>query len=261
MRNLVVFLASVSLVACTSFEGEAVDDDESSSLTTIWRPSPGTSWQWQLTGTIDTTVNVAVFDIDLVDTPASVISALHARGKKVICYFSAGTYEDWRPDEASFPTAVIGNPVDGWAGENWLDTRSPAVRAIMTARLDLAVQKQCDGVEPDNVDGYTNDPGFPLTAATQLDYNRFIANAAHARGLSVGLKNDVDQVAELEPSFDWAINEECARYRECGTLKPFVAAGKAVFHVEYKRRCPAPIAGFSTILKRLSLGVWRTACP
>lgn len=42
----------------------------------------------------------------------------------------------------------------------------------MQARLDLAVQKGCDGVEPDNVDGYQNNSGFPLTAQDQLAYNR-----------------------------------------------------------------------------------------
>jgi len=31
--------------------------------------------------------------------------------------------------------------------------------------LDLAAQRGCDGVEPDNVDGYSNDNGFGLTAA------------------------------------------------------------------------------------------------
>ena len=44
-------------------------------------------------------------------------------------------------------------------------------------------------------------------------------------------------------------------------VKPFVTAGKAVFHTEYRQTCPAKVAGFSTILKRLSLGVWRTVCP
>lgn len=58
----------------------------------------------------------------------------------------------------------------------------------MSARLDLAVQKHCDGVEPDNVDGYSNDTAFNLTAANQLVYNGWLAEAAHARSLSVSLK-------------------------------------------------------------------------
>ena len=56
----------------------------------------------------------------------------------------------------------------------------------MQARLDLAVSKGCVGVEPDNVDGYQNSSGFPLTAADQLAYNRFLAGEARARGGAAG---------------------------------------------------------------------------
>jgi hypothetical protein len=227
----------------------------------VWRPTPGTSWQWQLTGTIDTSVDAAMYDIDLFDPPQATIDTLHAAGRIVICYFSAGTYEDWRSDASQFPASALGNGVAGWPGERWLDTRDATVRQIMTARLDRAVQRKCDGVEPDNVDGYQNSPGFPLTANTQLDYDRFLATEAHRRGLSVGLKNDVDQVTALEPSFDWALNEECSQFNECGTLAPFTRAGKAVFHAEYVSACPAAVAGLSTILKHQSLDAFRVVCP
>ena len=105
----------------------------------------------------------------------------------------------------------------------------------MKSRLDLAVQKGCDGVEPDNVDGYTNTPGFPLTAADQLAYNRLIANEAHWRGLAVGLKNDLDQINDLIPYYDFAVNEQCFQYNECATLQPFISAGKPVFSAEYNQ--------------------------
>ena len=59
----------------------------------------------------------------------------------------------------------------------------------MLARLDLAQQRGCDGVEPDNVQSYDDDTGFELTAADQLAFNRRVADEAHARGLAVGLKN------------------------------------------------------------------------
>ena len=240
---------------------DAGQPDGGAHSTGIWHPISGTTWQWQLQGTIDTTVDAAMYDIDLFDAPQSTIDALHANGRIVVCYFSAGTYENWRPDAPDFPSSAIGNAVAGWAGEWWVDTRSSAIRSIMQARLDRAVQKGCDGVEPDNVDAYTNNPGFPLTASTQLDYNGFLATQAHARNLSVGLKNDVDQVAALEPSFDWALNEECSKYNECATLQPFVQANKAVFHAEYRSVCPAPVAGHSLILKHSSLDAWRIVCP
>lgn len=132
----------------------------------------------------------------------------------------------YRPDSGKFPDSVKGSPLDPpFADELWLDIRSPVVRDLMKARLDLAVTRGCDGVEPDNVDGYSNDNGLkpPLTAAEQLDFNKFIAAEAHARALSVGLKNDLDQLGELVSHFDWALNEECFTYDECW----FRAAGHA----------------------------------
>ena len=62
-------------------------------------------------------INADIYDIDLLDAPSQTIADLQADGKKVICYFSAGTYEDW---------------------------------------CDLAVTKGCDGVEPDNMEAYAH---------------------------------------------------------------------------------------------------------
>jgi hypothetical protein len=132
--------------------------------------------------------------------------------------------------------------------------------------MDLCRSKGFDGIELDNVDGYSNDTGFPLTAADQLRYNRALADAAHARGLSVGLKNDLDQVTDLVSAFDWALDEECFQYSECNLLVPFVQAGKAVFNVEYSLPpatvCPeAKALDFSTLIKDLNLDAQRQACP
>lgn len=82
-------------------------------------------------------------------------------------------------------------------------------------RIQACKAKGFVAVDPDNVDGYTNDPGFPLTADDQLDYNKFLAATAHSLDLSVGLKNDVGQLAELVDHFDFAVNEQCHVYSEC----------------------------------------------
>src|SRR5689334_9965680 len=49
----------------------------------VWHPTPGTTWQWQLSGTIDTSFDVAMYDIDLFDAPDAKIATLHAAGRKV----------------------------------------------------------------------------------------------------------------------------------------------------------------------------------
>ncbi|MCP4225614.1 MAG: endo alpha-1,4 polygalactosaminidase, partial [Actinomycetia bacterium] len=177
-------------------------------------PAPGTTWQWQLTQAIDESYDVDVYDVDGFDVSATTVASLHASGRKVICYISAGSWEDWRPDASDFPASVKGNN-NGWPGEKWLDIRDLDVLGpIMEARLDMCVAKGFDAVEPDNIDGYTNNTGFPLSAQDQLGYNRFLADAAHARGLSIGLKNDLDQVVALEPWFEFAVNEQCFQYNE-----------------------------------------------
>ncbi len=200
-----------------------------------YRPTPLVAWQWQLSGTVNISYDVAIYDIDLFDSSETFIQQLQASGKKVICYFSAGSYEEWRPDAHQFTANDLGNPLDSWPGERWLDIRSTNVHSIMKNRLDLAMQKGCDGVEPDNVDGYTNNSGFNLTATDQLAFNRLIANEAHSRDLSVGLKNDLDQINDLIAYYDFAVNEECFEYSECDTLAPFINHGKAVLNAEYKQ--------------------------
>jgi len=214
---------------------------------------------------VDQTVNASVFDIDLFDNSASVVASLHAKGRKVICYISAGTYENWRPDASQFPASVRGSS-NGWPGEQWLDIRRLDVLGpIMQARLDLCKAKGFDAVEPDNIDGYTNKTGFPLSSVDQLAYNRFLATAAHARGLSIGLKNDIDQAQDLAGNFDWALNEQCFQYNECSTLMPFIRVGKAVFNTEYKlttdKFCSqANSMNFNSIRKKLSLDAYRETC-
>ncbi|WP_414691363.1 endo alpha-1,4 polygalactosaminidase [Noviherbaspirillum sp.] len=97
-----------------------------------------------------------------------------------------------------------GNALSGWAGERWLDTRSANVRQIMQKRLDLAKAKGCDGVEPDNVDGYTNNSGFPLNASTQPNYNRILA--AEARGPACVRRHDPPTSGPWYCPCIWTIN-------------------------------------------------------
>ena len=202
--------------------------------TNWWEPKPNTSWQWQLMGTVNPNYDVDMYDVDLFDNSKEVIGALQNKGIKVICYFSAGTYENLRIDKDDFPNEIQGNTLEGWEDENWLDiSKIELLSPIIQNRLDLAVEKGCDGVEPDNVDGYLNDNGFALTSQDQLAYNKWLADEAHKRGLTIGLKNDLDQIPELVDYFDFALNEQCFEYDECKTLLPFIEQGKAVFGVEY----------------------------
>ena len=233
--------------------------------TAYWLPEPGASWQWQLSGALDLSVDADVFDVDYETTPSADIAALKQDGRRSVCYLSVGSREDFRPDADAFPAAALGSVMSGWPDERWLDIRRlDELLPIMGARMDICAAKGFDAVEPDNVDGYLNETGFELTAADQLAYNRAVAELAHTRGLSVALKNDVDQIPELVDDFDFAVNEECVRYDECDVYEPFSDAGKAVLHVEYEGDldfcAESRQRGFSSLLKPLELTADRQAC-
>jgi hypothetical protein len=231
-----------------------------------YAPELATTWQWQLQGTIDTSVDVQMYDIDGFEATHALVQQLHDDGRDVVCYISAGSWENFRPDSGNFPDRVKGAS-NGWPGEKWLDIRELRVLGpIMQARMDICETKGFDAIEFDNVDGYQNHTGFPLTGADQLRYNIYLANQAHRRGLSAVLKNDLGQIRAQVPYFDFALNEQCFQYSECDRLRPFVNAGKAVFGVEYKLDladfCPdAASLGFNFMKKKLSLRVWREPCP
>jgi hypothetical protein len=239
-----------------------------------WTPPVGSRWQYQLQPPVDTaitatawstgaTVRPDVFDIDLFEadgvTPANAtVAAIHARGAKAICYVDAGTWENWRPDAGSFPTSVRG-ATNGWPGERWLDIRRLDVLVpIMDARVGRCAAAGFDAVEFDNMDAAFNRSGFPVSPAQQIEFNRAMAAIAHDHGLAVGLKNDVGQLTQLLPYFDFAINEQCQQYGECGGYGAWTAAGKAVAQVEYTiglaTFCPPATAGHrSAIRKALAL--------
>ncbi|KAF2760473.1 hypothetical protein EJ05DRAFT_474352 [Pseudovirgaria hyperparasitica] len=128
----------------------------------LWHPTPGTTWQIILSDIIaiptspstPLTPDVDVYDVDMFGTSAATIAALHARGKKVVCYFSAGSYEPGRPDSDQFADGDLGAVMDGWPDERWVDVRSGNVVRIMEARVRVAAEKGCDAVDPDNLDGY-----------------------------------------------------------------------------------------------------------
>lgn len=218
-QRLFASLTALTLAACVN-------------ATPIVIPSQA-SWHWQLSGKLKTPERL-VYAIDLFDTPTTTITNLKGQGRIVVCYFSAGSWEDWRADAPLFPQEALGAELDGWPGERWLDIRDPRVRALMAQRMQLAAEKGCDAVEPDNIDGYSNTNGLQLSEAEQIDYNRWLSQQAHGLDLAIALKNAVELVATLVDDFDFALNESCYAYKECDAYRLFRQQGKAVFIAEYR---------------------------
>lgn len=272
VSRLVGACAIVAAFVCCNFGG-AFAASTIQAQVAPWRPSLTDTFQWQLSGALDARVPASVYDVDAFDTPASFVAASHVRKRHVVCYMSAGSYESYRPDAASFPRVVLGAAYAGYPDERWLDIRRiDLLGPIMNRRLALCKSKRFDAVEPDNINGWENPTGFPLTRTDQIRYNRWFAARAHAHGLSVSLKNDGEQTELLLASFDFAITEGCWVESSCGLYAAFVASKKPVFTVEYTDRtspagfhntiCPkARAARMTAILKDRNLDAMRETCP
>ena len=223
-----------------------------------YRPGPDVTWQWQLSGTLNTDYDVEIYDIDLWAATPQLVDALHADGRRVMCYFSAGSADDRREDFGRFASADVGRPLDGFPRERWLDVRSEAVLAVMLDRLDLAAARGCDGVEPDNVDGYLHETGFEIAPRDQITYSRALANAAHRRGLAVAQKNAIAFSDELVEYVDLQLNESCHRFDECHLTAPYADAGKPVLNVEYPGSEAEAEAAADTLCPRANAAGLRT---
>lgn len=274
-RNRLGLLFLAALMVAASLNAGA-----SHAATAIKPLPPGTSWQWQIDGgTIDTTAldhatgAVKMFDVDMEETPAATITTLHGKGIIVVCYLETGSWESYRSDAGSYPKSTLGNTMGGYPDERYVDIRQISVlRPIIDARLDRAKAKGCDGIEPDIDDSWQENTGFPLTLTNQLTYNTQLIADAHARGMSMGQKNGPVAAftkGELAAGADWALNEQCNQYSECGpsggNYAAYIAAGKAVFQVEYRltvsQFCAKDnAANFDGLRKKASLGVYRVPC-
>lgn len=244
----------------------------------VWQPEVGAKWQIdisndQLSASGLLPSDAQIWDVDVFNTPASLIASYKAAGKKVICYFSAGTSENWRPDFSSFTAQDQGADLPDWPGEKWLDLRSDNVWNVQQKRIQMAAEAGCDGIDPDNMDGYSNQNGGgfspPLSQEDSVTFMQKMAGEAAKYGMAIGLKNALDIIPAVTDIVQFAVNEQCVANSECNTYDGFLNAGKPVFHIEYGDasslssfclQSSSNAGQFSTIVKHLALDFWALYC-
>jgi len=207
----------------------------------VWQPAVGTEWQIEIWTQVDTSQSLSpaqasIYDVDLFYHTKDQIAVMKGQGKKIICYFSAGSAEIWRPDYNEFNSSDIGEPLEGWAGERYLNIKSSAVLEVMKKRIQLAATKGCDAIDPDNMDGYSNGGGgFDLQESDAIKYLQNMAAEAKNNHLATGLKNAQEILPSVLSDIQFAVNEECATEGSdgCQEYDDLLAAGKPVFHIEY----------------------------
>jgi hypothetical protein len=232
----------------------------------------GNGW---VNGVVPFAVEVVRREVDGVDLGVGslelglLVADFHQLGQHMICYIDVGTWENWRSEASAFSAAVLGDAND-WPGERWLDIRQLSVlEPIMTARFQICAQKGFDAVEPDNMDGFENSTGFPISAAQQLSYDEWVAQEVHLLGMAVLQRNDHDQAAKLEPCFGPSTTTPpiAGPPPTTGSAKASSSSGRAVDKVARKVRigrgglearsdvvavsssCPRGLGGRSALVK------------
>ena len=227
---------------------------------------PGMRLQYQLQGALDQTTDADLFVIDLFDTTSAAVAQLHARGRVVLAYISAGSYEPWRPDVSSLPASVVGEPLARYPEESWLDIRASSVRTMMEGRLTMAVDKGFDGALLVSLDGYLTKSGHDFSATDQLAYNVWLAQQAAARHLAAGISSDWPHAGKLASNYDFAIHLNCLADGSCADLTPFRERGHAVFDLETSHDTATVCAraaglSLSVTLKNDNYDAWLAVCP
>lgn len=197
-----------------------------------------------------------------------VASLTCSKGKTLVCYTNCGAYEVGHWNEALLApnrAALLGKAMSGYPEERWLDIRRlDDMRGLIRDKFQRAAQLGCQALVCDNTEAWITGTdgdggaaigvyraqglealkqhagreaaertGFAIGYDDQIRFNRMLAEEAHSACLSIGLINDVFQIAELANDFDFALNEQCHHCGWCDLYKPFTAAGKPVLHLEF----------------------------
>lgn len=192
MKHL-LSLCTLLLLSCNDNDDTITQEQDPVNLVL---PTVGMSFDWQLDDvTTFNTFNADVIDVDAFSTSTVTVQHFKDQGKIVIAYVSVGSVENFRDDADQFPLDVVGNIYEGFPDKNWIDIRNiNAIAPVLRARFD--------GIEPENINGYQNDTGFPLSEADAIIFSRWLIEEAHSRDLHIGQKNAEELVGEMVDEYD-----------------------------------------------------------
>jgi hypothetical protein len=240
------------LVACTGTEGTlVVRHDGAGGAAAAAAGAPATAenpyvppanvrWRVQLDGAVDIQQVADFFYLDPEQQGADELASLRAQSRPYLCYLSAGSLEPFRDDADEFPASAVGNALENFPREHWLDVRDSAVRGLMAKRVTALAAFGCAGVPPSSLSVHAADTGFDLSLTDALDYARWLAERIHAAGMSAGLTGPSALTNELWPTFDFGLAIACVNGSACSEYAPFQSAKKTVLHLEVGDEMDAP---------------------
>lgn len=204
-------------------------------------PPSGAQPDYQLGGAYDPASGVGIVGRDRTAAPAD--------GVYSICYVNG--FQTQPGELAAWPDDLLlqrdGETVfdPDWPDEALLDTssapRRERIAAVVVPWIEGCAEAGFDAVEFDNLDSYTRSDGA-LSFDDNLALATVLVDAAHASGLAAGQKNAAEDAAALHEraGFDFAVTEECAAYRECGSYT--AVYGQRVVDIEYTDELPRTFA-------------------
>ena len=98
---LIVIIANVMIFSGCNLSSNIAENKENNIFKTLesvyiqtpmyeqgdwWQPDVNITWQWNLSGEVDTSIEVDMYDLDLEETNKSTIDYLHNQNRIVICY-------------------------------------------------------------------------------------------------------------------------------------------------------------------------------
>lgn len=179
---------------------------------------------------------------------SDLVDYLVGQGHHVLCTFSAGALETWRPDylsnKAAWEAYLIENNAETPRGDLWLNMTDTGLRALMATRIDAAAEIGCHGVFPMDTDcleystcrsnlGVSSITTRASAEDAQIAYNSYLATYASEQGLLVGLHSARTIADDLVSYYDFALAEACVNRGNCDKYDSFISADKAVMTLEY----------------------------
>jgi hypothetical protein len=195
-------------------------------LAAVTLPPVGAGFDYQIGGAYPLPAGVSVVSRDWRAQPA---------GDYAVCYVNAFQSQ---PDD-HWPRSLVlrSFPDPDWPGEYAIDISTGARRARavrhVERRLRRCAAKGFQAVEYDNLDSWTRYPQAPFHRSDSIAYAKRLIRTAHRHGLAAAQKNTVE-LNGARLGFDFAIAEECGRWRECAGYKRMY--GQHVLAIEYRRR-------------------------
>lgn len=227
----------------------------SPSAAAVTRLPTGPDVDYQLGGVREVPSNVGIVVRDRAERPLA--------GVYDVCYVNG--FQTQAGERAFWKRRMVlvlrrhGRPVVDSAWNEWLlDIRTAKRRARLAGIVGVWTRRCAargfDAVEFDNLDSYTRSHAL-LTRRQARAYAHLLVRTAHRAGLAAGQKNLADFNGR-SVGYDFAVAEECGRYRECGD---YVASyGQRVLAIEYRRAdfqwtCERYGARLAVVLRDLAL--------